>query len=727
MKVQFISLGIFLLGTSSIWCQTKDDAMISFAFFDVTNGKSIPSVKVSLRSDSETEKTTISVNLTIGKIIKQRLSFGIYTAEIVADGYKTMITKVVIGPDSPTNQIFNLSPLQKDYRLEPEYIVSNHQKGHTFINGFIVTEEGEPIPKAKVSSRGISTFSKYDGYFEISIPVSMEDEAEIIVEKETFCDSKQVGILIWSEGDWQTIFRLKKKDYLDDAPIIFDYSNPLIQLKDKPEQNEWESIPKSNPEEVLSCLPNSVRVGFSSTGGNCCPGGMAGFPPCTTVQTFMLDDYVKRVLPNEWIASWGTVNAFKAASVAIRSYTVNRINHPVYSIYDICSSPCCQNFGNTNTITSSAVDATSGYVLQKSNGDVALAEYSAENNHKFPVCSGNSFSTNCSDGQFSWGGNCYQDPVSVGKNGFGHGRGMSQRGSARWSSGKQINSCSNTILNTDTGLGTKNWQEILALYYPNLAIVSCNPSGGIPDLSKTFDNLQVSGNSVTFTVTIKNIGNATANASSLGFFASVNSNFSSASLLGASNIPAIAPNSSHTITRTINLCDAASALTNGTYYVGYKIDRLNEVTESNENNNNFHWPNNPIAINCSISGGSGNASVQAYLVCNDVIAAGGQWRIDGGAWKNSNEIVSNLSAGNHIISFKDIPGWVSPTSYTFTLANGEHKILSHPQTQYSKIFMLSLSSSPYGGGTTSGGGHCLGVSKFNKCLNLSNSIFWLGV
>jgi hypothetical protein len=145
-------------------------------------------------------------------------------------------------------------------------------------------------------------------------------------------------------------------------------------------------------------------------------------------------------------------------------------------------------------------------------------------------------------------------------------------------------------------------------------------------------------------------------------------------------------------------------LNSGTYYVGYRIDRLEEITETNENNNNYHWQSNPVTIDCTTGGGSGVGSVQAYLVCNDVIAAGGQWRVDGGVWTNTNETISNLSAGNHIMSFRDIPGWIAPTSYSFNLASGEHKIVSHPQTQYTKIFTLSLSSSPAIGGTTQGAG-----------------------
>ena len=139
---------------------------------------------------------------------------------------------------------------------------------------------------------------------------------------------------------------------------------------------------------AASCIPNSINVAFSSTGTNCCPGGGGGYPSCQTVQNYALDVYVEHVIPNEWLASWNAlpnmIEAFKAGAVAVRSYSINRINNQVYaSWYDICSSPCCQNFGATNSITSAGVSQTTNYVLYY-NSSVPLAMYSAENNHLLP-------------------------------------------------------------------------------------------------------------------------------------------------------------------------------------------------------------------------------------------------------------------------------------------------------------------------------------------------------
>ncbi len=704
MKIQHSFIFAFLLCSVSALSQTTNHANVemSFAFFDVNTGRAIVPNQFSLKSADDERKEISFLKLEEGIPLVKEVPTGLYKATIIAKGYMIMNAKVIVGETVPTIQVFNLSPIEKDSRLEYQYIASKKLPGFTFINGFVVTERGQPMLSAKVSCLNTTTYSEEDGYFEISIPTNGKEgqEEELKVEQKSYCETRQTGVLIWSEGDWQTVLRMKKKEFSDDAPIVFDVSNPLVSNQSKsyhPESTDgFENFLFSS-----DCIPQSINVGFSSSGGNCC-----GTSNCTKVQSFMFEDYVKRVVPNEWIASWNTTNAFKAASVAIRSYAIYKVNHPVYTGFDICAGPCCQAFGNTNTTTSFAVDATTGFVLKKSNGDVANTEYCAESNHLFPVCADNPFPTsqNCADGEFYWNGYCFSDLVSSGKKGYGHGRGMSQRGSARWSSGKEINSCSNTIQNSSTGFGTKNWQEILSLYYPTLALSNCTVVSGTPDLTKSSESIQVNGNSVTFKVTVKNIGDAPSNTSSLGFLASTFMNLSFPSTLGASTVPALPPNSSHTITRTINLCDAAMVLNSGTYYVGYKIDRLEEVAESNEDNNAFHWQNTPITIDCSSGGGSGTGSVQAYLVCNDVIAAGGQWRIDGGTWTNTNETITNLSAGNHIMSFKDIPGWTTPPSYSISLSNSEHKIVSHPQTQYSRTHILSLSSSPFNGGSTSGAG-----------------------
>ena len=246
-----------------------------------------------------------------------------------------------------------------------------------------------------------------------------------------------------------------------------------------------------------------------------------------------------------------------------------------------------------------------------------------------------------------------------------------------------------------------------------------------PDLTKISDNMLASGNSVTFTVTVKNIGYATAGASSLGFLASVNSNLTFPSTLGANTIPALAPGSSYTVTRTINLCDAAMVLNSGTYYVGFRVDRLEEIAESEENNNVFVWGSNPVTIDCSTGGGTGTGSIRASLFPSAAVSSGAQWRVDGGAWTATNQTISNVTAGNHTVSFKDVPTWNTPPSYSFTLASGENKNISSPETEYTKTYILTTSSNPsIGGSTTGGGDFMVGSSGINTQITATPNPGW---
>lgn len=62
----------------------------------------------------------------------------------------------------------------------------------------------------------------------------------------------------------------------------------------------------------------------------------------------------------------------------------------------------------------------------------------------------------------------------------------------------------------------------------------------------------------------------------------------------------------------------------------------------------------------------------------DAVTAGAQWRVDGGPWQNSGSVVSGLTAGNHTVSYKDIPDWYAPGQLVVvspgstTTANGNY-------------------------------------------------------
>ncbi len=173
--------------------------------------------------------------------------------------------------------------------------------------------------------------------------------------------------------------------------------------------------------EAANAAPTSIRVGRSCSCAS-----------CSTVVTVSMETYVKRVLPNEWIASWNA-ESLKAGAIAIRSYGAWHVYHPKSSSYDICDTTCCQKYGTTQyTSTDNAVNATAGLYLVDGNDNIVRAEYSAENNDS----GGRDGCGNCYISNKPDDGVCLSDSVCCGYTQNGHGRGMCQWGSQRWAANR---------------------------------------------------------------------------------------------------------------------------------------------------------------------------------------------------------------------------------------------------------------------------------------------------
>lgn len=178
--------------------------------------------------------------------------------------------------------------------------------------------------------------------------------------------------------------------------------------------------------------PLSIRVGFAdaSCSQTCCTGS------CSHVCVFDLETYVRRGLTHEWIASW-TQQSLRAGAIAYRSYGAWHAYNPVAGRpFDLCSSACCQvSGGSVTSAGSQATAATAGLMLQRGER-VFRAEYSAENNCLLGAQSCANVDLSCGNGfagspAAQWP--CLADPVGSDRACFGHGRGMSQWGSQRWS------------------------------------------------------------------------------------------------------------------------------------------------------------------------------------------------------------------------------------------------------------------------------------------------------
>jgi hypothetical protein len=69
----------------------------------------------------------------------------------------------------------------------------------------------------------------------------------------------------------------------------------------------------------------------------------------------------------------------------------------------------------------------------------------------------------------------------------------------------------------------------------------------------------------------------------------------------------------------------------------------------------------------------------------------GQWRMDGGAWQMTGNVISNLTPGGHLIEYTDAPGYITPPAETFTANN-------HGPTNLTRVYRDASTSSVWRSG-----------------------------
>lgn len=67
----------------------------------------------------------------------------------------------------------------------------------------------------------------------------------------------------------------------------------------------------------------------------------------------------------------------------------------------------------------------------------------------------------------------------------------------------------------------------------------------------------------------------------------------------------------------------------------------------------------------------GTGSLLITLQPAGAVQVGGQWRVDGGPWQNSGSALSDITAGQRNIEYKEIPGWTRPATESATINTGQ--------------------------------------------------------
>jgi hypothetical protein len=76
-----------------------------------------------------------------------------------------------------------------------------------------------------------------------------------------------------------------------------------------------------------------------------------------------------------------------------------------------------------------------------------------------------------------------------------------------------------------------------------------------------------------------------------------------------------------------------------------------------------------LALITSIAGTALAGNLTVNITPAQAASAGGQWRVDGGNWRNSGVTVKNLSNAAHTVEYKALTGWIAPASTSVTLTN----------------------------------------------------------
>ncbi|GBC92955.1 hypothetical protein HRbin15_01438 [bacterium HR15] len=426
------------------------------------------------------------------------LAQGEYALSASMPGYHPMGMTLTVSDEALPPYELYLDPIVVPQEADTAFLWSLRRPGQMVVVGFVMDEQsGQPIEGVQVSVSGHrgSALTDSRGAFLLQFPIQDEQGrpqryATLLLQKAGYRTLRLEQVEIWSEGDW--IYRLRMTpgsgtDALDMRSPRHRETAPCEECPDKQtsagqaglqdlsDASDQGQFTPAAPAPIV--LPKYIRVGRNCTSRT----------NCQRVEVYTLETYCKGVITSEWYACWGNVvggmESLKAGAVAVRSYGVSFVYSPATSTYDICDSTACQVFtGNQSSNGNAAVDATTRYVLLTASGNIARAEYSAENNN-----------AGCGDGYSGTGSSwpCIYDPVCAGFATNGHGRGMCQWGSARWATGRRLSSsqaCSNAA--PLHGYGTKNWQQILSHYY--------GPAGYqlVQGATATIDSLSASPNPV---------------------------------------------------------------------------------------------------------------------------------------------------------------------------------------------------------------------------------------
>lgn len=203
--------------------------------------------------------------------------------------------------------------------------------------------------------------------------------------------------------------------------------------------------------DLSVAMPDRILV-WRSQGTPLAPSAANGWRDRSCDSAAIVDDlafeeYVKGVIPHEWVPSWHR-EALMAGAIAARSYALSHhLRGGRWACADVDDGTVTQVYRDDRAgPTDEAVEATRGQIAIRAGG-IVFAEYSAENAN--PTA------------------DAVDDPTCTGETQFGHGRGMCQWGTQRWATGVCANPpCDFGALGSDP----KDHVWMVEHYYPGATV-----------------------------------------------------------------------------------------------------------------------------------------------------------------------------------------------------------------------------------------------------------------
>lgn len=167
-----------------------------------------------------------------------------------------------------------------------------------------------------------------------------------------------------------------------------DHFIPRAESKDERDAKAYEEPVRAEKKaQSLTdlALPSTIKV--ARTGYLHCSNWLNAGQPVDRVETIAFKDYVKNVLPNEWISSWPE-DSLKAGAMAAKVYGWRKIavggRHYLQDMHNLSEAPdvvdntCDQVYisNSAKTTTNEAVDETWDYIMTK-DGEILRLFYLA--------------------------------------------------------------------------------------------------------------------------------------------------------------------------------------------------------------------------------------------------------------------------------------------------------------------------------------------------------------